>query len=155
METLAELRTDRMTPHEGARVLNTAVPLEAAAHSVRLIAFCIAGDHLGSLFALPLCAWQAWRHFAPPGRAAGAYFGGGLLFDVTEILKRPELERRAWQAKVETGAYAALMFYATLGLAELLVAWALAETEAGRWLHGALKLHGAHTVVRGEIVLDD
>ena len=56
---------------------------------------------------------------------------------------------------MEAAAYAALMFYSTLGLAELLVAWVLAETEAGRWLHGALKLHGTHTVVRGEILLDD
>jgi hypothetical protein len=144
MALLGDLRTDRVSVYKAVKALNAPWRYELSSHLPRFTVCCFMGDVFGALFALPLVAWQLWRHFAKRQ----------FEVDVTTILKPDEMARRVRVNKAELAAYAILTFYSTLGLVGMFCVWLLNETAVGRLMHGALKLVGG-PVVRGEYVLGD
>jgi len=133
MATLWELGEDRTNPHDATRDLNAFCQYELIAHVLCALAFAAAGDLRGLLLSLPLACWHAAQHSRQR-----------FAVDVTEILKRPELDRRKLENKVEVAAYALLLLYSAMSLVELLISWFLQDTMVEKLLQtvlGALTGH--------------
>ena len=96
----------------------------------------------GLLLSLPLACWHAAQHSRQR-----------FAVDVTEILKRPELDRRKLENKFEVAAYALLLLYSATSLVELLISWFLQDKMVEKLLQtvlGALTGQKAMAAVGGE-----